>query len=49
MKFNSFDLDFNLMNLILKLDLDIVKQHMSAENEVPSFISSTDTHTDVQT
>ena len=32
-----FDLDLDLMNLIFKLDLDIVKICLYTENEVSSF------------
>ena len=55
---NTFDLDFDPMTLILKLDLDMVKMYLYTEDEVPSYSSSkviawTDTqthrHTDRQT
>ena len=36
MKFYSFDLPFNLMTFVLKLDLDIVKMYVCTENVVPS-------------
>ena len=55
---NIFDLHFEPMTLILKLDLDMAKMYPYAENEVPSFSSSknyslsrqtqTDRHTDRQ-
>ena len=37
---NTFDLDLDPMTLILKLDLDMVKMYLYAENEVPSYSSS---------
>ena len=37
MKFYSFDLDFDLVTLILKLDLDIIKMSLCTKNEVPTF------------
>ena len=36
--FDSFDLD--LMTLVLKLDLDVVKIYLHTQNEVPSYGSS---------
>ena len=36
MKFYSFDLPFDLMTFVLKLDPDIVKMYMCTENVVPS-------------
>ena len=52
MKFYSFDLDLDLMTLVRKLDLDILKMYPCTENEVPSFgrssgIASTDKHTQI--
>ena len=37
---NTFDLDFDPMTLILKLDLDMVKMYLYTEDEVPSYSSS---------
>ena len=50
----NFDLDLKLITLILKLDLDMVKMCLYAENEIPSHsgskvIAQTDRHTDRQT
>ena len=45
MKFYSFDLDFDLVTLILKLDLDIIKMSLFTKNEVRTF-RQTDTQTD---
>ena len=36
MSFFSFDLDLDARTLILKLDPDIVKMHLYAENEILS-------------
>ena len=40
MKFYSFDLDLDLMTLVLRLDLDTVKMHVCTEYEVHTFSSS---------
>ena len=40
MTFYSFDLDLDLITLVLKPDLDIVKMYVCTENEVPSLSSS---------
>ena len=48
MKFYSFDLDFDLVTLILKLDLDIIKMSLCTKNEVPAF-RQTDRQTHKQT
>ena len=37
---NTFDLDLDPMTLILKLDQDMVKMYLYAEDEVPSYSSS---------
>ena len=37
MTFYTFDLDLHPMELILKLDLDMVEMHPFSENEIPSF------------
>ena len=37
MMFHSFDLDFDPMTLILKLNLDMVKMYLHAEIKVPSY------------
>ena len=37
MKFYSFNLDLDTMNLVFKLDLDIIKMYMCTKNEVPIF------------
>ena len=37
MKFYSFDLDFDPVTFLLKLDLDIVKIYVSTEHNIPSF------------
>ena len=49
----KFDLDFDPMTLILKLDLDIVKRDVCTKNEASTFNSSkiitwTDRYTDRQ-
>ena len=54
MMFPSFFLDPDLMTLILKLDLDMVKMCLHTKNEAPRFSGSkiiawTDGHTDRQT
>ena len=36
MKFYYFDIAFDLVTLVLKLDLDIVKMYVCTENVVPS-------------
>ena len=47
----SYDLDLDLMTLILKLDLDMVKMYLHTKNEVSMLRGSTQTHrqTDTQT
>ena len=37
---NTFNIDLDLMTLILKLDLDMVKMYLFTEDEVPSYSSS---------
>ena len=36
----KIDLEINLMTLILKLDLEMVKMYLYSENEIPSYSSS---------
>ena len=47
----SYDLDLDPMNLILKLDLDMVKMYLHTKNEVSMSRGSkqTETQTDTQT
>ena len=50
----NFDLDLDLMTLILKFHLAMVKMYLYTENEIPSHsgskvIAQTDRHTDRQT
>ena len=40
MKFYSFDLGLNPMNLVLELNLDSVKVYVYTENEIPSLRNS---------
>ena len=40
MMFYSFDLDFDPITLVLKLDLDMVKMYLHYKNEVPSYSCS---------
>ena len=54
MKFYSFDLDFDPVTFLLKLDLDIVKIYVSTEHNIPSFggsklVAGTDTQSGTQT
>ena len=37
---HPFDLDRNLMILVLKLDLDMVKMYLHTKNEVSTYSSS---------
>ena len=39
-KFYWFNLDLDVMTLVLKLDLDIVKMYVYAKNEAPTFNGS---------
>ena len=39
-KFNSFDLDLDVMILVLKVDLNIVKMYEYTEKEIRAFSSS---------
>ena len=39
-KFNSFDLDLDVMILVLKVALNIVKMYEYTENEIRGFSSS---------
>ena len=48
-----FDLDFDPMTLILKLDLDVIKMYLYFKNKLPSYsisniMAQTDRHTHIQ-
>ena len=49
MKFNLFYLDLDVMTLVLKVDLNIVKMYGYTENEVPGFSYSLNRETDIIT
>ena len=51
MKYYCFDLEFDPMTLVLKLNLDFVKMYVYTKNEAPTFNGSkvTDTQTHRQT
>ena len=40
MMFYSFDLDLDLVTLVLKLDLGMVKMYLHTKNKVPSYSGS---------
>ena len=40
MKNYSFDLDLDLVTLVLKLDIDTVKMYVCTKNEAPTFNDS---------